>query len=60
MEWLEAVYPDRFPNLPTSGMTDVWPAMERKAGSLEVVRLLRTHAELQAQKNTTTPSKTKV
>jgi hypothetical protein len=43
VEWLEAVYPDRFPKL------DITPPHElhRLAGCLEVVRLLRDHAQRQ-------------
>lgn len=41
-------------------MTDAWNHIERKAGNLDVVRLLRTHYDLQAQKNKSTPTTTKV
>lgn len=41
VEWLEKVYPDRFPALPQG--QDLQLQLQRVAGNLEVVRLLRDH-----------------
>jgi hypothetical protein len=49
VEWLEAVYPDRFPSDQALHPDALGPNIYRQAGRLDVVRLLRDHLSRQSK-----------
>jgi len=49
VEWLEALYPDRFPTVQGNSVSAIAVDMARCSGRLEVVRLLRDHLTRQTR-----------